>query len=430
MIPNGSLFAKNVGCDVSLSNKEVTSSKAYKDSLSVDVSVKGGWGGVSFGASASYKQVSEGLSNSKKAFIESKADCRVFEGHLEYYNPPLFYSTFIDALKFLKNKTFEDNKQEYYTFIDYYGTHFLDEIVMGARFGYLEKTTLEELQEKASKEYGVGISASGWGMGASANVNGENSKSNSSTNSNKDIKIFSIGAPPSADGNAMTWAASSINEPMPISYKLRPIIEIFKNPLFKLHQIEEHEIEIPLFIENLQKAYDKYCADYLLVNNEIDMCKEIIREENKPLIPEEEEESNFNNGLPNKVRNMETKTCLTIQGENIIASTCIEHNNNQLFEFLYDHKNTCYFGGNRGYLKKALDRNTSLPTSLTLFKIHEGNNQRIVFVKKGLNLYNITIENKCLSIRGNNPGDNAPLGFDDCNGSKGQLWKFTQTTYK
>ncbi len=122
MVPNGSFFSKNVGCDFSMSNKEFTSFKSYKDSLSVDVSISGGWGGFSFGASASYKQVSEGPSNSKNVYIESKADCRVFQGHLKYYNPPLFEESFIDAIKFLIEKLFEgDYKEVYYTFIEYFG---------------------------------------------------------------------------------------------------------------------------------------------------------------------------------------------------------------------------------------------------------------------------------------------------------------------
>jgi len=58
---------------------------------------------------------------------------------------------------------------------------------MGARFGSIEKTTLEEFREKASREYGVGILASGWGFDTLAGVNGENSKSSSNTKSNKNV---------------------------------------------------------------------------------------------------------------------------------------------------------------------------------------------------------------------------------------------------
>ncbi len=64
---------------------------------------------------------------------------------------------------------------------------------------------------------------------------------------------------------------------MPISYKLRPILDIFTNPLLNLLQTEEHSKNIALFKETLQKAYEEYCEDYLVVNNEIDKCKEEIQ---------------------------------------------------------------------------------------------------------------------------------------------------------
>ena len=110
-VPNGSIFEKNVGCDVSMSSKEVTGTSSYRKSLEADVSVGGGFGPVAFSASASFKAVEEGSKNTQFIYVESKADCRVFKGHLQYYNPPKFHITFLKALKYLEPKDYDSNKK-------------------------------------------------------------------------------------------------------------------------------------------------------------------------------------------------------------------------------------------------------------------------------------------------------------------------------
>jgi hypothetical protein len=213
-----------------MTNSEIRGASSYKSALDVDVSVSGAFWGVAFAASASYKEVSEGMKSSNTVYIEQKADCRVFQGHIEYYKPPLFHETFILAFSYLQDKEFEKNKNDFYTFIDYYGTHFLEKLTMGARYGLLNKLTIDEYSTFKSTAVNVAVRGSGYGFEASASVGTNNSKSKSGFASLGSKKVFSIGASPPANGDAMAWAASSISEPMPISYKLRPMMEILTNP--------------------------------------------------------------------------------------------------------------------------------------------------------------------------------------------------------
>jgi len=46
-------------------------------------------------------------------FVESKADCRVFTGHLNYYIPPLLDETFVKAIDYIDELNFEDAKDDY-----------------------------------------------------------------------------------------------------------------------------------------------------------------------------------------------------------------------------------------------------------------------------------------------------------------------------
>ena len=334
LIPNGSIFSKNVGCDVSMSNSEIKGVSSYKATLEVDVSVSGGFAGVSFGASASFKQVSEGMKSTNTIFVEQKADCRVFKGHIEYYNPPLFYSTFIKAINYLEGKDFDKAKEDHYTFIDYYGTHFIDTIIMGARYGFLRKMSIEDYSTFKSTSAKVGVNAGGYGVSGSASVGAESNKSSSGSSSESYTKVFSIGAAPPANGDTLTWASSAISEPMPISYKLRPISEIFSNPLFKLAQFEK--IDIERLKKNMQLANDNYCPDYLKKKGALMYCtpSEIPDSELGNQVEVKVEEIKLEVSSVVMIKNLETNSCLTLQGLNILASPCDDKNDFQKWIFL------------------------------------------------------------------------------------------------
>jgi len=426
-IPAGSLFSKNVGCDVSMSSSEIKGASSYAKSLEAEISIGGGFAGIAFSASSGYKQISEGTKSSKTVYIESKADCRVFKGHIEYYNPPLFYSVFVKALKYLSEKDFEKFKDDYYIFIDYYGTHFIDTINMGARFGYMQKMSAEEYSSMNSSQIKAALSASGYGVSGSASFASSNSNSSSKSNSSIETKIISIGAPPPADGNTLTWAASAINEPMPISYKLRPFMEIFNNSLFNLKQLNESaaNINIIKLRDNLKKAHDNYCSDYLKKNGSLLYCSPSEVPQDMKKEPEvTQSEVKLDGSMLIVIRNTSTNTCMTVQGMNIVNSACDKNNQNQRFMFVYDASTVSYKLGFVGLRGKCVDRAASNYTSLLFWDCHAGENQKFRMTKRDFNTYQIVVQGLCLIVRDNNKGDNAPLGFDACKeGEPSVLWR-------
>lgn len=427
-VPNGSIFAKNVGCDVSMSNSEIKGISSYKQALDVDVSVSGGFVGVSFAASASFKQVSEGMKSTTDIFVEQKADCRVFQGHIEYYDPPLFYYTFLKALKHLETKDFDKSKDDYYTFIDYYGTHFLEKIIMGARYGFLRKMSAEDYTTFKSTSAKVSIGGGYGGLSASASAGTDSSSSNSGSNSSGSTKVFSIGAAPPANGDAMTWASSAISEPMPISYKLRPMMEIFNNPLFNLTQLDNHKMDIGKLKGNMQKAYDNYCPDYLKKIGALSYCKEseipAAQLQNKPEVKIEEVKLDLSSVV--MVKNLGTNNCLTVQGINIVSSPCDEKNDFQKFFFFYIDNTVSYRMLSVKVKGKVADRAVAGVTQLLLWDSHHGPNQRITLKKKDVNVYVYAIDNKCLQVKDQNTAENASLIFEDCREDRAQQWRVTK----
>jgi len=434
--PSGFTFAKNIGCDVTMSTKEIKGLSNYSATLETDVSFSGDFAGIAFSASPSYKQIDDGLKKSKTIYIESKADCIVYKGQIEYYAPPLFYRTFLMALKYLGEKDFEKNNEDFFIFIDNYGTHFVDTIYMGARYGYMHKMSFDEYNQMSSPQIQTSLNAS---------VNGpklsdkseiftiENLNSNINSSSNIETKIISIGFPPPANGDSLAWASSAIKEPMPIRYKLRPLIDIFNNPLFNLSQLIKEEginINFEKLRENMKKAYEKYCIDYLIKKNAVQFCSplnlpiELNNEKIKPL------EVKFDGSMNISFKNLNSNTCLTFQEYKVIASACDKKDPAQKLRLIYTPSTITYkilFKNiNNNCFDKPIpvDKPAIYPTSVLLSKCHAGNNQQFRLIKKDFNIYQLILLGECLNIRDKDLGNNAPLGFEPCmDGEKNQLWR-------
>jgi hypothetical protein len=322
-IPDGSIFAKNVGCDASLSSSSFKDSSSYRKSLEAEINVEGNFWFASFSANASFKSVIDGTSSSENMYVESKADCRVFSGNIDYYRPPLLHSSFVKAIEFIGQKDFKDDKKEYFKFIDYFGTHFINELKMGARLGYLEKTTVTEYYSGKFLSAGASLSVSSPWVSASAKVSGSSDDKTSGSNGKKDVKTFSIGASPDADGNTLKWAEKAILEPMPIKYSLRTILEIFTHPLFNLDQLKtkDSKVDLSKFIKNLESAYEAYCSEHLLPNGKTSFCDEkgflkLPNDKKKPFPIRDGAIVNFKNASNQK--------CLTFKGlyANLTMETC------------------------------------------------------------------------------------------------------------
>lgn len=325
-IPDGSLFGKNIGCDVALSSSSVKDVSSYRKSLETEVSGSASFGVGSFSASASFKSVLEGTSSSEDMYVESKADCRVFSGHIDYYRPPQLHPTLVKAIDYIDDKDFAKSKDDFFTFINYFGTHYIHELNMGARYGYLEKTTVSEFSSGNFISAGVSVSGS-YGVGsASAKVSGETDNKNSGSKNKKDVKAFSIGASPPADGNPFTWAQKAIQEPMPIKYSVTDIREIFTNPLFNLDQLKSKDVKIDLekFKKSLDQALKSYCAEYLKPQGLTTFCThqefdKVIKDlSNNPIKVKIEDGALF------RLKNTFTQQCLTYNGFNkkLIVDSC------------------------------------------------------------------------------------------------------------
>ena len=101
----------------------------YLDAVGVDVNVNGeGWG-AKFSASTRYKEVKEGTSMNHNIYIESVAKCSFYQASAS--NRIGLSKNFIDDVTNLP--VGKNTLSSYLSFINTYGTHYVAEVVMGAK---------------------------------------------------------------------------------------------------------------------------------------------------------------------------------------------------------------------------------------------------------------------------------------------------------
>ena len=110
----------------------------YAKSLGVDVSVNGEAWVAKFSASAGYKEIKEGTSKSNNVYIESVAKCSLYRASTSkrISLDPYFIEDVQDLP--VGNSSLPD----YLDFISSYGTHYVAEVLMGAKA--VQQNTFDE----------------------------------------------------------------------------------------------------------------------------------------------------------------------------------------------------------------------------------------------------------------------------------------------
>ena len=221
-----------MACTTSFSSETTTNTKQLDKSLSASTQASGGGWGVQFSASAGYQKASSQLSSGKGILIISSAHCIYYTASLNMVDPPLFESSFLHFASELENGT-SDKMQE---FLDYYGTHFLMEITFGAKYSYVHEMSSSNYLSMLDQGIDVSVSASYSGMISAGGGFGLTSKQvNQASEFSEKVKTTtaSVGAPPPSNGDALTWASTVKENPLPVRYKLSSIEELFTDRFMK-----------------------------------------------------------------------------------------------------------------------------------------------------------------------------------------------------
>lgn len=268
-VPDGVVAIPDVSCVTSFSSKTIQTSYELSNALSVSANVHGGGFGVQFSASAGYKESSSVISSGSSIFIISTAQCRYYFVKLVEYKPPQFSPLFKQWIHKLDQT---DNPDVYYEFIEYFGTHYPTEVTFGAKYTYEYKMSSSDYRTQTDKGVNVAVSASYSGMfsvGGGFNMDSSQQKKASEFAANVTTRTITIGAPPPANGDAMTWASSVKDSPVPVKYSLSFIGDLFTSRYMSALGVNFEKIR-----NNLKSYSLKYC-DRLKGDGLLDTCTEL-----------------------------------------------------------------------------------------------------------------------------------------------------------
>eukprot|EP00112_Aurelia_sp_Birch-Aquarium-sp1_P001540 Seg1166.7 transcript_id=Seg1166.7/GoldUCD/mRNA.D3Y31 product="hypothetical protein" protein_id=Seg1166.7/GoldUCD/D3Y31 len=265
-VPNGLIAASDVSCVTSFTSSVARDSRQMSKSLSVSAQVSGGGFEVSFSASAEYKKKTSEMSSRSSIFIYSQAKCDYYFAMLDEINPPPLSKSFIQFSKGLKTT------KDVFKLFEYYGTHFMKHVTFGAKFIYEHKMSKTELQKSSSSSFSLSVQASYSGMfsfGGGMGMSSAQQQAAQSFQSKVETSTISVGAPPPANGDTMTWASTVKETPVPTRYKLSPIEELFTATYMAGTGVDYKHIN-----DLVTKAKTRYCKE-LLEKGEVNTCQKL-----------------------------------------------------------------------------------------------------------------------------------------------------------
>ena len=231
----------------------------------------GGWG-FKFSLSASYKESVKQMMSGEFLYILSQAQCSYYFSKLDVTDPPPFHPGFVSWVKKLASS--DASEDDLAQFIEYFGTHYPSEVTFGARFmkeHKVNKTKYEKLKDK-----GVSVKAQASYSGALSIGGGfsfDQKQRDLATNFQKNVETWTItvGAAPPSNGDAMTWASSVKENPVPTKYSLSPIYDLFT----ERYAENLPGIDLNAMRERLRNTSRNYCR-ILREKGKIDSCDNSI----------------------------------------------------------------------------------------------------------------------------------------------------------
>ena len=255
LLPKGIMAVPDVSCDVSFKSDIIKSKADFHKSLSASANIKGGGFGFEFSASASYQKSSSDMSSGEYVYIISKAQCTSYFSRIDFANPPPFDDGFLQSARALTADG--STSQDVLNFIDTYGTHFVDEVTFGSSYTQEHKMSSKTFSEKSTEKFSVEVQAGysgAFSVGGGFSLDSEQQQAASNFAKSVETTTVTVGSAPPSNGDAMTWASVSKENPVPIKYSLRPIAELFTA---KFHR--NGELNVSAIRRKLRNAPQKSC---------------------------------------------------------------------------------------------------------------------------------------------------------------------------
>ena len=236
-LPKGINAVPDVSCDVSFKSDIVKTKAEFHKSLAASANIQGGGWGFEFSASASYQKSTSDMSSREYVYIISKALCTSYFSRIEVSVPPPFDEGFLALARPLGNAQSSPTEVAAMVkkFVETYGTHFLDEVTFGSSYTQEHRTETSTFETLSNEKFGVAMQASYSGLfsvGGGFSFDSEQQQAASNFAKKVETTTVTVGSAPPANGDALTWASVSKENPVPVKYSLRPIADLFTAKFF------------------------------------------------------------------------------------------------------------------------------------------------------------------------------------------------------
>ena len=212
------------------------------------------------------------MSSGEFLYIISQAQCRYYFSKISITDPPPFHPGFVSWAKRLASSDASQN--DIIEFIKYYGTHYVSEVTFGARFIKKHKVSQTKYKELREKKISVEAQASYSGLfsvGGGLSMDSEQRSAASNFQKSVETSTVTVGAAPPSNGDALTWASSVQDNPIPIKYSLSAIHDLFTE------RNSDHlpGVNMNIVRERLINGSKNYCQA-LKEEGRIDSCDDSI----------------------------------------------------------------------------------------------------------------------------------------------------------
>ena len=215
----------------------------------------GGWG-FEFSASASYKKDTAAMSTGEYLFVMSHAECQSYYSMIDFTSPPPFDSGFLAWAKKLADP--KVSNETVLKFIKYYGTHFFTDVTYGAKF--VQRHKVNQTAYQSMKKVGISVEAQASysgiiSIGGGFSLDKEQREAASNFAKSVETTTFTVGSTPPSNGDAMTWAASVQQNPVPMLYSLSQIDGLFTEQFAK----NMPGVDYSVIKKKVQNVAQQYC---------------------------------------------------------------------------------------------------------------------------------------------------------------------------
>ena len=209
------------------------------------------------------------MSSGEFLFVLSQAICHYYYSSLDLTSPPPFHPGFLRWAARLAEP--DATQSDVIRFVKYYGTHFLSEVTFGARFVKKHKVSKTNYEELKSSKFSVEAQASYSGafdVGGGFSMGTKQRSAVAKFQESVETSTVTVGAAPPSNGDALTWAATVQDNPVPSKYSLTPIHELFTETF-----AQSFNFDLSVVRERLQNASSLYCQ-YLKKRGAVRTCED------------------------------------------------------------------------------------------------------------------------------------------------------------